>query len=219
MEKTIVEKHFDEVAKGYDSGKRKYSYYYESLKELLGELIPKEKRVFEIGCGTGDLLASLKPKVGYGIDISDRMIKIAREKYQNLKNLRFSTVWPIEDFDYIFMSDVIEHLESPEELFKEVSKLMGENTVFINTMANPFWEPLLMIWEKLGWKMKEGPHRRIKNNELRIMFEKAGMKITKHDYRLLIPIQIPLVTKFANRYLEKYLKRLAFIEYFVVTKA
>ncbi len=48
-----VEQHFDRVAKNYDYGKRKYSYYYESLKKLLGELIPKNKKVFEVGCGTG----------------------------------------------------------------------------------------------------------------------------------------------------------------------
>lgn len=219
MRKTDVEKHFDKVAKNYDSGKRKYSYYYRNLKKLLGELIPKNKKAFEIGCGTGDLLASLNPKSGYGMDISQKMINIANAKYSNNKKLEFSTRWPKEAFDYIFMSDVIEHLQNPVETFQKISGLMDKGTTFICTMANPFWEPLMMIWEKLGLKMPEGPHSRIKNYELRIMIEKTGMKIIKHDYKLLIPIEIPILTNLANRYLEIPLKRFAFIEYLVAVRS
>lgn len=219
MRKTIVGQHFDKVASGYDSGKRKYSFYYENLKKLLGELIPKNKRVFEIGCGTGDLLASLKPKYGYGMDISNQMIKISKTKYQDSKNLHYSTDWPKENFDYIFMSDVIEHLENPIEVFQKISKLMTKNSVFINTMANPFWEPALMVAEKLRFKMPEGPHNRIKNKELGIMLGRTGLKVAKHDYRLLVPVKIPYFTNFVNNLLERPLKKLAFIEYLVAVKA
>jgi len=34
----------------------------------------------------------------------------------------------------------------------------------------------------------------------------------------LIPIKIPIITDFANKYLEKGLQKLAFIEYFVAFK-
>lgn len=224
--KTKVEKHFDRVAKNYDLGKNKYSYYYDNLKKLLGSIIPGDAKVFEVGCGTGDLLVSLDPKSGYGMDISDQMIQISKLKYQNLRNIVFSTRWPEEKFDYIFMSDVIEHLERPEEIFKEVSRLMdrqslpsdGKKSKFIITMANPIWEPLLMIWEKIGLKMTEGPHKRIRYKDIKILSEKTGMKIVKHDYKLLIPVKVPVLTNFINKYLEKYFKRLAFIEYFAFVK-
>lgn len=216
--KTIVEKHFDKIAKNYDYYKNKNSFYYENLKKLLISKISPNKKVFEIGCGTGDLLASLGPKVGYGMDISPEMIKIANGKYKDRKNLTFSTQWPNEVYDYIFMSDVIEHLEKPEETFNKISRLMGPKTLFINTMANPIWEPILMIAEKLGLKMPEGKHNRISYKELRIILEKAGLKIIKHDYKLLVPIKIPFITYFANMYLEKYFNRFAFIECFIAVK-
>ena len=75
IKKTKVEYHFDNVAKVYDKGKYKYSYYYTNLKKLLKNLIGEGKVVCEIGCGTGDLLASLRPKYGVGYDISSEMIK------------------------------------------------------------------------------------------------------------------------------------------------
>ena len=210
-----VKTHFDKIAKDYDAGKQKYSYYYESLKKLLGFLIPQDKKVCEIGSGTGDLLVSLKPKNGYGMDISSQMIKKARIKYGSKKNLIFSTLWPKEKYDYIFMSDVVEHLEKPEETFRNIFKLMKKESVFINTMANPIWEPFLMFWEKMGWKMKEGPHKRVEYKELKNMLEKSGMKVVKHDHTLLMPIYIPAVSKFINKYLEGIFKRFSFVEYFV----
>ncbi len=170
-------------------------------------------------------MASLDPRYGYGTDISGQMIIISRLKYKDSKNLQFSTVWPKEKFDYIFMSDVIEHLEKPEETFRKISGLMDNGTILICTMANPIWEPLMIVWEKLGWKMKEGPHKRVAFNDLKLMIEttlrdkNSKLRLVKHDFGLLIPVKIPVITDFANKYLEKYFKNLAFIEYFVAVKS
>lgn len=224
MGRSSIKKHFDKVAGDYDYYKKKNSFYYGSLKRLLAGLIPKGENVLEIGCGTGDLLNHLSPRKGYGYDISSEMIEIAKSKYKFQKNLKFSTVFPSDKFKYIFMSDVIEHLGNPKETFNKVSKLMNRNskftteTKFLITMANPLWEPALILAEKLKLKMPEGPHRRIRYEDVRILSEKSGLQINKHNYKLLIPIKIPLITDFANKYLEKYLKPLCFIEYLIITK-
>ncbi len=217
--KSPVEKHFDKIAVNYDIYTKKRNLHYSTLKELLGNLIPPKKRVLEIGCGTGDLLASIKPRYGYGMDISSRMISISKIKYQKSNNLYFSTSWPQEKFDFIFMSDVIEHLEYPNEIFRRILKSMGPKSIFINIMMNPVWSPVENVYSWLGLKMPEGPHNRIKYVDLRFMIEDLGMKITKHDYKLLIPINIPFITNFANKYLERFFRKYAFIEYFTATKS
>lgn len=213
--KSAVEKHFDKIAQTYDTYKTRNKFYYSNLKLLLSTLIPTNSNIFEIGCGTGDLIAHLNPTYGFGFDISSKMIAKAKMKH---KSIYFSTKWPKRKFKYIFMSDVVEHLENPDKTFSNISKSMNKDSIFICTMANPILEPVLMIAEKLKLKMPEGVHKRIDYAELKQMLHRAGLKVKRHDYKLLIPISIPFVTQLANKYLEPYLRRFSFIEYFTATK-
>lgn len=218
MAKTIVSKHFDRIAKDYDFYTKKRSYHYSALKKLLRSLIPSGKKVLEVGSGTGDLLAFIKPGKGYGMDISKEMVNVARRKHKNSNNLVFSTNWPTSKFDYVFMSDVIEHLENPEETFWKISKLMNENAVFVCTMMNLLWIPIEVVYEWLGLKMPEGKHKRISFKKVEKILYKAGLKVKKRSFILLMPINIPFVSDFINKYMEKPLKRFAFIEYIVAVK-
>lgn len=212
-----VKAHFDEIAKDYDFYKEKNKFYYNHLKKLLKKLVTKDRKVLEIGCGTGDIISFVNPKDGFGMDLSSEMIKIAQKKLKT-KNIKFSTSYPQEKYDYIFMADVIEHLEKPGEVFKKISFLLKKGGVFINTMANPVWEPVLMFGEKLGLKMPEGKHKRISFKQVKKILKDNNLKVVKHDYTLLIPVKIPLITNFINKYLERYFKKYAFIEYFVAKK-
>jgi ubiquinone/menaquinone biosynthesis C-methylase UbiE len=218
MKKTAVEKHFDDIAKTYNFYKEKNRFYYDNLKKLISDHVPKGSKVLEVGCGTGDLIAHLNPKKGWGMDISKEMTLIAKKRYDKKRSLRFSTKWPDNKYDYILMSDVIEHLEDPDETFKNISERMSKKSVFLLTMANPIWEPILLLAEKMGLKMPEGPHKRISYRKLKRKIERSQMRVIKHDYSLLLPVNFPYITGFVNKYLEPYFKRLAFIEYMVVVK-
>jgi len=81
--KTEIKNHFDKLAGSREYWVRKNQYYYHSLINLFSFLVPPEKRVLEIGCGTGDLLASLKTKKSVGIDISPKMPWFERRSYSS----------------------------------------------------------------------------------------------------------------------------------------
>ncbi len=223
MSNSKILSHFNNIAKDYDYYKQKNKFYYDNLKTLLRDLIPKNSNVLEFGCGTGDLIAFLNPTSGVGYDPSVEMIKIAKSK-QSLplrgkhKDIRFVTELPQNKFDYVFMSDVIEHLDNPIKEFKNIKNILNKNGKLIITMANPVWEAILLLGEKVGYKMPEGPHIRIKSKELKVKIEQIGMKVIRHDFKLLMPIYIPFLTNFVNSYLERYLKRFCFIEYFAIKK-
>src|SRR6202022_2090271 len=63
------------------------------LKFLIGE----GARVLELGCGTGDLLAALRPSYGVGVDFSAGMIAQARQAHPELAFL----LGDIEDSSFV----------------------------------------------------------------------------------------------------------------------
>src|ERR1043166_3156868 len=59
-------------------------YYYDEITRIYQFLVPPGRRVLELGCGAGDLLAALKPARGVGIDFSPKMIARANERHPEL---------------------------------------------------------------------------------------------------------------------------------------
>lgn len=203
-----ITEHFDKIAKDYDYYKSKNWYYYENLKKLYRSLIPFEKSLLDIGCATGDILISLKPRYGLGIDISPEMIKIAQHKHKEKKNIEFRA-GIIEDFsrdllsqnfDYIFMADVMDHLENVSSAIASINQISKPNTQFIISMANPFWAPILIIGGKLRLKMPEGPHQETSIKELESILLKNNFKIIEKNYRLILPVFLPFFSNFINNF-------------------
>jgi ubiquinone/menaquinone biosynthesis C-methylase UbiE len=64
---------------------RRNKYYHNDLAKIASFLIPTVKSVLEVGSGTGNLLAALKPSRGVGVDFSPKMMEIARARYPHLE--------------------------------------------------------------------------------------------------------------------------------------
>src|SRR5690554_3862858 len=109
--------HWDEMAETYDSAKRRNDVYYRTLKACFDAAVPlaARGRVLEVGCGTGQVLASLRPCNGVGIDISPRMIEVARQMFVNRPELTFAAMdgasaAGLGEFDAVISADVMEHV-------------------------------------------------------------------------------------------------------------
>ncbi|HZX11915.1 MAG TPA: methyltransferase domain-containing protein [Candidatus Nanoarchaeia archaeon] len=200
---TSIKDHFEHVAHNYDYWKKKNWYYYQQLKTILKEKIPPGKKVLEIGCGTGDLLAALQPLKGLGIDISENMIKIAKEKHKETKNIAFNVgkaenLTLNQEFDVILLADIIEHLENVNQMSESLTKIANSKTLIILTMINPLWEPALLLAEKFNLKMPEGPHHRLTFKELEKIFKKHHLYVLDLEYRIFIPKYLPFISDKIN---------------------
>ena len=101
--------HYDEYADQRDAYLQKNRYYYDLVFHHYRTMIPPGKNVLEIGCGTGTLLAMLRPRHGVGIDCSQRMIEKARTNYPELEFVYtdISTFSTTVEFDYIVLAGTI----------------------------------------------------------------------------------------------------------------
>ncbi|MEK9185941.1 MAG: class I SAM-dependent methyltransferase, partial [Patescibacteria group bacterium] len=138
MNQASLRKYFDLLAPKRDLWRRRNFYYHKTLTNLCQFLIPNNSNVLEIGCGTGELLKSVNPIHGKGVDISPRMIEIASKKYPDISWLVSNTEDASnleESFDYILMSDLVGYLEDIETSFREIRRLCRSNTRLIITYS------------------------------------------------------------------------------------
>jgi ubiquinone/menaquinone biosynthesis C-methylase UbiE len=96
----------------------------------------------DIGCGSGYLLNQAVCKRGVGADISDLMVKTAREHCENggkkfvvqsdAEHLPFKN----SSFDKIVSTEVIEHILHPIALLEEIERVSRKDTVIVITIPN-----------------------------------------------------------------------------------
>jgi ubiquinone/menaquinone biosynthesis C-methylase UbiE len=218
--KQAVQEHFDKISKEYDYWKKKNYYYYDTIKEFVRRIIPPGNKVLEVGCGTGDILAHVKPGTGVGVDISPEMVSIAAKKHPEYRFVAGA----IEDldlgekFDYIIVVDVMDHVQDVHDVFKALFKLCHPATKIILTTINPWWDPVLDLAEKVGAKMPEGPHNFIEKRNLETMAEAADLKISYSGYLLLFPKYIPVFSYLVNSIGTRLwpLYKMSFVQYMII---
>lgn len=214
-----VKEHFNKFADKRDYWKKKSQYYHFLIENFYKFIIPKQKRVLEIGCGTGDLLKSIEPSYGVGIDIAENLIKIAKKKHSRFHFLQMDAqhINITEKFDYIILSDVIGNLEDIEKTFDELHKIANENTRVIINYYNTFWEPVLYLIERIGLKMPQPTQNWLSQHDIENLLSLANFEVVKKGAFILLPIKIPLISDFINKFIARLpiIKHLCLIQYSV----
>ncbi len=200
MEQHNIGKHFDKIASDYDLWKERADYYYSTIQELLKRYIPPQSQVLELGCGTGTLLASVNPSLGVGMDYSLEMVKIAQDKFPQYYFFRgdAQNIALKRKFPYIIMVDIIDHIPDVSLMLSRIPDLLQVNGRCVITSINPLWQPIFWISERLGLKMPEGDHRFRDPREIRDMIEGFGLNIQEEGRLLLVPKEIPVISKGLN---------------------
>src|ERR1700691_3698251 len=118
-------------------------------------LIPPGKRVLELGCGRGDLIAALEPSHGVGVDFGAKTVAKANELHPNLNFVLGdvedpATLTSIEGpFDYIVIADTIGMFEDIDATLRLVHHLCAPSTRIIISYYSHLWEPVLKPPEPL----------------------------------------------------------------------
>jgi SAM-dependent methyltransferase len=195
---------FDGLAERREEWIARNRYYYEDQKRYYRFLVPEGLSVLEVGCGTGDLLASLKPEHGVGIDISSEMIRIAGQRHPTLefRQADVERVQPWgETFDVLVLADVVGHLHDIEETLVRLRPFCRPDTRVIVSYYNFLWEPILKAGEKVGLKMPQEHQNWLSTEDISNLLSLSHFEVVKTESRLLIPKKLPLISDFLNRYL------------------
>lgn len=195
-----LQQFFDNLAPQRDYWISQSAYYYQELFKLHQFFIPTGKKVLDIGCGTGDLLASVKPKIGMGIDFSHEMIKIASRKYSHLSfqvmdahRLEFK-----ETFDYVILSNLVGYADDVWQVFRELQKVCHSRTRIIVTNYNYLWQPLFAVFERLRYKMPDRIQNWLPQEFIDHFLYLNGFEVIKKGKYLHCPIDLGFLSDFVN---------------------
>jgi SAM-dependent methyltransferase len=203
INKNSKKDYFDSISQVREKWNKTNSYYHKLIGKYYKFLIPEGSKVLEIGCGTGDLLDRVKPGVGVAIDISDEMIKIAKNKYPeynffvaDIENYEFE-----EQFDYIIVSDLITFLWDIQLSLKNIKKACNEKTKIIINSYNYLWEPVLKISEFIGIRIKQPLLNWLSIKDIIGLLELEGFETLRTDRKIIFPKRFPVVNFIFNNIL------------------
>jgi len=180
-------------------------YYHARLAAIYRNLIPEGAKVLELGCGCGDLLASLKPSYGVGIDFSPKILDKARAKYPGLTFIEadvheFALDGP---FDFIILSDLVNDLWDVQTVFGRIGLVSSPGTRIIINFYSHLWELPLRAAQHLGAATRTMPQNWLTVEDLTHLIFLADLEAIRHFAEFLWPFPtIGLATLF-NRYLVK----------------
>lgn len=178
-------------------------FYHRCLQDYFSFLVPPGMRVLEVGCGLGDLLASVKPSRGVGVDFSGEMIKLARERHPDLElHVADAAAFTHPDkFDYIILSDLVNDLPDVQAVLEKLRAVSQPDTRLVVNFFNNLWRPILGCAESLGAKAPTPPQNWLSRDDMTNLLHLAGWEVIKTDARILWPAGTPLLAGFLNRWI------------------
>lgn len=176
---------FNEIADEFSLSRKDL---WPELKKLK-EYVVSGKSVLDLGCGNGRLYELFSGKnIEYiGIDFSENLIQIAKEKYGDkfiqgdILNLPFSE----QKFDSVWVIAVLHMIPSKElrkravSEIKRVLKQGGRVIVVVWKLKSLFRKNIFKEWQNTG---KKRYYYKFSKRELRKLFERSGFKIKESRY-------------------------------------
>ncbi|MFI5149476.1 MAG: glycosyltransferase [Bacteroidia bacterium] len=200
------QQYFDKVALKQTGKRRRFSYYWKDIAVFTNYFSHEDDSVLEIGCGTGDLLASIKGKRKLGIDFSEEMVKDAHIRHPEIefKQMAAEALALEEKFDLIVISNLVGYLDDVEAFLQQVKKVCHDQTRIIVTYYNYLWEPLFKMAEAVGIKAKSPKQNWLTLHDINNLLYVSGFDVYRNAKRMIFPVYIPLLSALLNRYLAKF---------------
>lgn len=205
--KAEIFKHSESFAATRKDWRERARFFHGEDEAYLRFLISEGARVLEIGCGTGDTLAALKPSHGVGIDFSPRTIEVARQLHPDLE----FHVGDAEDpaaiatlggpFDYILVLDTIGSMVDVQAFMAGLHGLCTRDTRLVVGYFSHLWYPALSLAERLGKRMPTLNQNVLSPADVRALASLAEFDPVKSEQRLLSPVSLFGIGRFVNRFM------------------
>lgn len=136
------EKFWDGASKNYDKTEERFEYIHSRSRENTRKFLKDSDTVLDYGCGTGTAACQFSSQVKeiHAIDISSKMIEIAKEKaaVAKVENVSFEQSdifdrkYSKESYDVILAFNMLHTVPSPQDVMLRVNELLKPEGLFIS---------------------------------------------------------------------------------------
>ncbi len=147
----------------------------------------KTGKILDIGCGNGNISFALG-SLGYdvlGVDVSVESIAIANQN-NSFANVKFEVLDADNDtlddnFDIIICSEVLEHLNFPQQLVATCFRKLAVDGLLIATVPNGFGPREFLVTRPVQWLVKKGMQKRIYQIKKMLGYSNATLQSSNPD--------------------------------------
>jgi SAM-dependent methyltransferase len=198
--------HWHRIANTYPKGSLFGQSYHRRIEEIYRHVVSPGLHVIELGCGTGDLLASVEPVRGVGVDFSREMLNLARKKHAHLEFLEVDVhdLRPVEgSFDVVIASDLVNDLWDVQKVLQEARRLCEPASRLILNVYSHLWEPVLNAAGRFGLATAKLEQNWLTLEDVNGLLSLSGFEVVRQWQEVLLPLPLPGVRTIADRYLVK----------------
>ncbi|MEQ9302262.1 MAG: class I SAM-dependent methyltransferase [Cyclobacteriaceae bacterium] len=133
---------WDKASKNYDKTEEQFEYIHSKSRANTKKYLKGSDIVLDYGCGTGTTSCEIANQVKeiHAIDISSKMIEIAKEKaaINKIENVKFVHTdifdkhYKKESFDSILAFNMLHTVSNPEDVIQRIYELLKPEGLFIS---------------------------------------------------------------------------------------
>lgn len=199
------------ISKTYDKYR---SYPNELIRQVIESAnIEKDKRILDLGCGTGNLSVQLSGLINadpIGIDRSIPMLEKARKKMLRVLCADVDHCpLPLhnDSFDVVVGAYVIHHIKNQMALFRECYRILRAGTFILLTSSHDQLEHLSPVINECFPSLIEIDKQRFPDiPKIDYFFKMAGFRDIKYEELILseIPIDRRYLEKVKNKFISTF---------------
>jgi SAM-dependent methyltransferase len=193
--------HWDAIARKRKTWRGMGGWYHRRLQEIYCFHVSPHQNILEVGCAEGNLLASLKPARGVGVDFSEEMTCHAKELHPELEFIHADAhdlSILDEKFDVIILSDLVNDAWDVQRIFQQLKPLCTPHTRIIMNFYSRLWQFPLSLARKLNLASSNLYQNWLTREDVNSLLRLAGFEMIRITQEILWPLPLGGL---ANRFL------------------
>lgn len=120
---------------------------------------------------------------------------------QELKSIYAKFSGNPKNKNLVIVGDIVGDTQDLQKYFEALHKSKPQNSRILVTYYNHLWEPILWIASKFGLRKNVGIQNWLNEQDISGILNLAGFEIVSLQRRVLLPVEVPLISAIFNKYL------------------